>query len=80
MILFGVLVACALAGIYCAIHFGSTRALEEALAILRERPNNPQPNYLAVLIPPAPDPAAGQSKSNGPHAPASTARSLASGR
>ncbi len=52
MILFGVLVACAFAGIYCAIHFGSARGVERALITLRERPDDPQPKYLSVLIPP----------------------------
>ena len=52
MILFAVLVACAVAGIYCAFHFGNVRSVEQALITLLERPADPQPKYRSILIPP----------------------------
>ena len=60
MILFAILVACAVAGIYCAFHFGSVRSVEQALITLRERPADPQPKYRSILIPPVTNHAAPQ--------------------
>jgi hypothetical protein len=83
MILFGLLVACAVAALYSAIHFGSARSVKRALITLRERPEGPQPKYLSVLVPPGPSPAAGETEPVAPSRSAPAAQpsqSLAFGR
>lgn len=50
-VLFAVLMLCSTGGVFCAFHYGNTHEVERALLTLRERADDPQPRYLAAVIP-----------------------------